>query len=212
MTSENHDSIEAKIIHEDSTVPACNPWSAYVKKGDVLRLIDLEGQQAADFLCYNAADTTDRYNAANTIKLNNNIYIGKDSVLWSVRARQMMTVIEDSCGSPHDTLYGCCSIEVDEVRFDKTNTQGCQSNFEAELGKHGMGSKDMAANINFFMNVPVEIDGSIDIAASESKPGDYVELRAEMDVLAVVSNCPERDNNAAGYKPTPIRAIVYTPK
>jgi urea carboxylase-associated protein 1 len=212
MTSENHDSIEAKIIHEDSTVPACDSWSAYVKKGDVLRLIDLEGQQAADFLCYNAADTTDRYNAANTIKLNNNIYIGKDSVLWSVRARQMMTVIEDSCGSPHDTLYGCCSIEVDEVRFDKTNTQGCQSNFEAELGKHGMGSKDMAANINFFMNVPVEIDGSIDIAASESKPGDYVELRAEMDVLAVVSNCPERDNNAAGYKPTPIRAIVYTQK
>ena len=152
----------------------------------------------------------ERYNAANTIKLNHNIYLGKGCSLWSVRARKMMTIIEDSCGA-HDTLYGCCSIEIDEVRFGKTNTQSCQSNFEAELAKHGLGEKDIVANVNFFMNVPVEAEGAVAIAAGRSKPGDYVDLRAEMDLLVVISNCPERDNPAAGFKPTPVRAIVYSP-
>lgn len=197
-------------VHEDTVVPACEPWSATIKQGDVLRLIDLEGQQAVDFLCYNAQAPADRYNAANTIKLNNSIYINKGTTLWSVRANKLMTMIDDTCGS-HDTLYGCCSIEIDEIRFNKTNSWGCQQNFEAELAKHGMGEKDIVANINLFMYVPVAADGHIAIADGLSKPGDYVELRAEMDVLAVISNCPERDNPAAGYQPTPVRAIVYTP-
>ncbi len=202
--------IQGAAIHEDTVVPACAPWSARIQKGDHLRLIDLEGRQAVDFLCYNAADPADRYNAANTIKLNNNIYLGAGCVLWSLRARKMMTIVEDTCGS-HDTLYGCCSIEIDEVRFGKTKTRGCQSNFEAELAKYGLGAKDMAANVNFFMYVPVAADGAVAIAEGLSKAGDYVDLRAEMDLLVVISNCPERDNPAAGGEPTPVRAIVYTP-
>ncbi len=202
--------IPGAAIHEDTVVPAGEPWSARLGKGDRLRLIDLEGRQAVDFLCYNAHDVAERYNAANTLKLNNNIYLGAGCVLWSVRAREMMTIVEDTCGA-HDTLYGCCSIEIDEVRFGKTNTRGCQSNFEAELAKYGMGAKDLAANINFFMYVPVAADGALAIAEGRSKPGDYVDLRAEMDLLVVISNCPERDNPAAGGEPTPVRAIVYTP-
>ncbi len=201
MVSETEGPIPGAAIHEDTIVPACAPWSARVQKGDRLRLIDLEGRQAADFLCYNAA---------NTIKLNHNIYLGAGCVLWSLRARKMMTIVEDTCGS-HDTLYGCCSIEIDEVRFGKTKTRGCQSNFEAELAKHGLGAKDMAANVNFFMYVPVAADGAVAIAEGLSKAGDYVDLRAEMDLLVVISNRPERDNPAAGGEPTPVRAIVYTP-
>lgn len=208
--TEGQMTIEGQVI-EDTVVPACEPWSAEVRKGDVVRLIDLEGQQAVDFLCYDLANKAERYNAANTIKLNNNIYLGKGTVLWSVRARPMMTIVADTCGS-HDTLYGCCSIEIDRVRFKKENSWGCQQNFEKELAKHGMGEKDIAANVNFFMYVPVSEDGKIAIAEGLSKPGDYVELRAETDVLVVISNCPERDNAAAGYKPTPVRAIVYTPE
>lgn len=145
------------------------------------------------------------------MKLNKNIYLNQGCALWSVRARKMMTIVEDTCASSHDTLYGCCSIEIDEVRFGKTNALGCQSNFEAELARYGMGPKDIVANINFFMNVPVAADGAVAIADSLSKPGDHIDLRAEMDVLAVISNCPECDNPAAGFKPTPVRAIVYTP-
>ena len=208
MAAETDISIPGATIHEDVIVPAREPWSTKMRKGEILRIIDLEGQQAVDFLCYNADDSTDRYNAANTIKLNGNIYLGKDSGMWSVRARKLMTFIEDTCGS-HDTLYGCCSVEIDDVRFGKNNGQGCQGNFEAELAKHGLGSKDVVANINLFMNVPVETNGDVAIAPGVSKAGDYVDLRAEIDVLAVLSNCPEALNNAAGFEPTPIRVIVY---
>ncbi len=210
MTKATENPIPGAAIHEDTVVPAGEPWSARIAKGDCLRLIDLEGQQAIDFLCYNAEDPGDRYNAANTLKLNNNIYLGQGCVLRSVRAREMMTIVEDTCGR-HDTIYGCCSIEIDEVRFGKTKTRACQSNFESELAKHGLGAKDMAANINFFMYVPVAADGAVAIAEGRSKPGDYVDLRAEMDLLVVISNCPETDNLAAGGAPTPVRAIVYTP-
>lgn len=197
-------------IHEDTIVPACEPWSARIEKGDMLRLIDLEGRQAVDFLCYNADDPAERYNAANTMKLNKSIYLGKGSVLWSVRAREMMTIVDDTCGR-HDTLAGCCSIEIDRVRYGVTNSRSCQSNFEAELAKYGLGEKDIAANINFFMYVPITADGVVAIAEGLSQPGDHVDLRADMDVLVVISNCPERDNPAAGFEPTPVRAIVYSP-
>lgn len=210
MASETDSPIPGASIHQDTIIPACAPWSARIQKGDMLRLIDLEGRQAVDFLCYNSASPAERYNAANTMKLNKNIYLGKGCVLWSVRARKMMTIVEDTCGS-HDTLAGCCSIEIDEVRFGVTNTRSCQSNFEAELAKHGLGEKDIVANISFFMYAPVDADGGVVIAEGLSKPGDYVDLRAEMDLLVVISNCPERDNPAAGFKPTPVRAIVYSP-
>ncbi len=209
MTTEPDGPIAGATIHEDTVVPAGEPWSARIRQGDMLRLIDLEGRQAIDFLCYNAASPAERYNAANTMKLNKSIFLGKGSVLWSVRARRMMTIVEDTCGS-HDTLAGCCSIEIDEVRYGVTNTRSCQSNFEAELAKHGLGEKDIVANINFFMYVPVAGDGGMAIADGLSKPGDHVDLRAEMDVLVAISNCPERGNPAAGFEPTPVRAIVYS--
>lgn len=204
------EAIKSSKIRVDSEVAAGAPWSARIAKGDVLRIVDLEGKQAVDFLCYNLADPSDRYNAANTIKLNNNIYLGRGAGLWSVRARKLMTIVADTCGS-HDTIYGCCSIEIDNVRFGKNNGAGCQGNFERELSRHGLGAKDIVANVNFFMNVPVRADGGVAIAEGRSRAGDYVELRAEMDVLAVLSNCPERLNQAAGFKPTPVHVTVYAP-
>ena len=203
--------IEGGTVLEDTVVPEGEPWSVRLAAGDVLRLVDLEGQQAVDFLCYSTDDPADRYNAANTIKLNGNIYLGQDSTLWSVRAHKLMTIIEDTCGF-HDTIYGCCSVEVDDVRFGKNNGKGCQGNFETELAKHGLDRRDIVANVNFFMRVPVEESGVLSIVPGLSKPGDYLSLRAERDVLAVLSNCPECLNNAAGFKPTPIRVIVYSTK
>jgi urea carboxylase-associated protein 1 len=198
-------------IIEDTVVPARRPWSARVAEGDVLRLIDLEGQQAIDFLCFNAADPAERYHAANTIKVPGNIFLGQGSVLRSSLARPMMTIVEDSCGA-HDTIFGCCSFEIDEVRYGRTNAECCQRNFERELARHGIGREQVVANVNFFMSVPVGPDGAAMITDSRSKPGDHVDLRAEMDVLAVLSNCPEALNPATGAKgPTPIRAIVYSP-
>ena len=196
-------------ILEDSVVPAGAPWSARLARGERLRLIDLEGQQAIDFLCFNAADPAERYHAANTIKIPCNIFLGQGSVLRSSLARPMMTIVEDTCGR-HDTIFGCCSFEVDRVRYGKTNAECCQRNFERALAAQGIGPEHIVPNVNFFMYVPVAPDGAAMIVESLSKPGDYVDLRAEMDLVVALSNCPEALNPATGSKgPTPIRAIIY---
>ena len=201
---------DAAAVIEDTVVGAGLPWSGRVAQGERLVLVDLEGQQAIDFLCYNADDPAERYHAPNTIKLQGNIYLGEGSVLRSVRARRMMTVIEDTCGG-HDTIFGCCSFELDDVRYGARNPRACQQNFESELARHGLGASAVVPNINFFMRVPVNADGSARIEDGWSRPGDHVTLHAEMDVLVVISNCPEALNPATGAGPTPVRAIRYRP-
>jgi urea carboxylase-associated protein 1 len=188
-------------------VPAEGRWSALVRSGQRLRIVDLHGSQAVDFLCFAADLPHDRYNAANTLKLARTIYVGKGVTLYSELARPLMTVVEDTCGR-HDTLAGCCSAEINEVRYGVKDTPSCRANFIAELAKWNMGPGDIVANVNFFMNVPVEADGSVAIAPCISKPGDHVELVAERDVVVVISNCPQRHNPCSGYEPTPIEVAI----
>ncbi|MEM7056150.1 MAG: DUF1989 domain-containing protein [Pseudomonadota bacterium] len=198
-------------IIEDSIVPPRAPWSARMEAGEMLRIIDLEGQQAVDFLCFNADDPTERYHAPNTIKAPKQIFIGEGSILRSNLARPMMTVTHDSCGG-HDTIFGCCSFEIDMVRYGKTNPECCQRNFERECARHSIGRELIMPNVNFFMNVPIGPDGAAQITDSQSMPGDYVDLRAEMPVIAVLSNCPEELNDATGTNgPTPIQVIRWRP-
>ncbi|KNG93095.1 DUF1989 domain-containing protein [Pseudaestuariivita atlantica] len=203
---------EGRII-EDTIVAARAPWSARLSAGQSLRLIDIEGQQAIDFLCFGTAPfegQVERYHMPNTIKIPKNILLGEGSVLYSQFARPMMTITADTCGG-HDTIFGCCSFAVDQQRYGKQNSECCQRNFERELARHDLGPEHVVANANFFMNVPVGADGHAEIVDSTSKPGDFVDLRAEMDVIAVLSNCPQELNPAAGGGPTPIRAIVFEP-
>lgn len=210
MSTADPTTVPGEILSDD-VVPASAPWSAVVMAGQVLRLIDLEGQQAIDFLCFNNTDRSERYHMPNTIKIPGNIFLNKGSVLRSQLARPMMTIVADTCGQ-HDTIFGCCSFAVDEIRYGKTNPECCQRNFERELARHDLGPEHVVANANFFMSVPVAADGTAQIVASHSKPGDYVDLRADMDVLAVLSNCPEALNDATGDAgPTPVRALIYTP-
>ncbi|HUF57155.1 MAG TPA: DUF1989 domain-containing protein [Thermohalobaculum sp.] len=193
-------------VLEDTVVAPRAPWSAVMEPGDRLRIVDLEGRQAVDFLCFNADDPTERYHMPNTIKVPKNILIGRGSVLRSGLARPMMTVTEDSVGG-HDTIFGCCSFEVDQVRYGRRNPESCQRNFERELARRGVPAALIVPNVNFFMHVPVGADGRAEIVDSPSRAGDHVELRAEMRVLAVLSNCPEELNPAAGGAPTPIRVV-----
>jgi len=158
-------------ILSDEIIAARAGWSREIARGQVLRLVDLEGKQAVDFLCYNARDYEDRYAAADTMKANGSIFIRKGTVIYSVNCNPMFTVLDDTCGF-HDTIGGCCSSAL---------------------------------------YVPAAADGAMDMGPSISKPGDYLDLRAEMDVLAVVSNCPQMNNPVNDYNPTPVRAIVYQP-
>lgn len=202
--------IDADTI-EDTVVAAGMPWSARLAAGDHLRLVDLEGRQAIDFLCFNADRPQECYHAPNTIKVPGRIYLGLGSQLRSVEARVMMTIVEDTVGR-HDTIFGCCSFKLDEVRYGKTNPRCCQKNFEEELARHGLDASYIVPNVNFFMNVPVDGDGRATIVDALSRPGDYVTLRADMNVLVVISNCPEVLNPATGGTPTPVRAVVYRPR
>ncbi|HUD60398.1 MAG TPA: DUF1989 domain-containing protein [Acetobacteraceae bacterium] len=189
------------------TIPAGGRFSTRLDTGERLRIIDTHGQQAVDFLCYSAALPADRYNAANTMKINGNIYLGKDTSLYSDRAQVLMRIVEDTCGR-HDTIGGCCSAWSNFARYGTQDTPGCHANFAAELACWSLGPSDIVANVNFFMNVPVRQDGGMAIEAGLSKPGDYVELLAAMPVIVVLSNCPQRSNPAAGFGPTPIEVIV----
>ena len=191
-------------------VPAGGRWSARLEPGERLRITDLHGQQAVDFLVYSAELPVDRYSATNTMKINGNIYIGKGTKLYSDRARVLMTVAEDTCGR-HDTIGGCCSAHSNLVRYGVAETPSCHGNFVAELAGWSLGPSDIVANVNFFMNVPVQQDGGMEITAGLSKAGDYVELEAECAVIAVLSNCPQRYNPASGFEPTPIEVSVRLP-
>jgi len=192
---------------QSTVVPPGGDWSGIVKRGQVLRLVDLEGRQAVDFLCYNAADPSERYNAADTMKINASLFIGKGTRLYSDMGNVMFRVIDDTCGR-HDTIGGCCSRESNRVRYGVREGANCRDNFLRALSRHGLGKKDIVANINFFMYVPIEKDGRMAIVDGLSTPGDHIDLKAEMDVLAVLSNCPQVNNPANAYNPTPIQVIL----
>ena len=196
----------SKIIRRE-TIAAKGRWSARLEPGQTLTLIDTKGQQAVDFLCYSAELPLDRINLPNTVKLNKSLYITKGSKIYSDLARVMMTVVDDTCGY-HDTLAGCCSCEIDKVRYGVVKTESCRTNFIAELSRWAMGPSEIVSNINFFMRVPCTADGDIVIADGVSKAGDYVVLRAEMPVIVVMSNCPQQHNPAAGFEPTPVEVVV----
>jgi urea carboxylase-associated protein 1 len=189
------------------TVPAGARWSRRLETGERLRIVDLEGQQAVDFLVYSAELPVDRLNLPNTIKLNKSLYITKGCKIYSERARVLLSVVEDSCGF-HDTLAGCCSCEMDLLRYGVQKTTSCRTNFMAELPKWGLTAADIVSNINFFMRVPFDAEGNVVIGEGLSKPGDHVELRAEMPVIVVLSNCPQDSNPCSGFGPTPIEVIV----
>ena len=191
----------------DEIVPAGAPWSAVVKRGQVLRITDLEGQQAVDFLCYNAADPLERYHAPNTLKAAGSIFLTTGHKLYSDIARPIFTIIEYQFGG-HDTIGGCCSAPSNEMLYGVKNCPGCRENFLTALARHGLGRRDIVPNINWFMRVPVEQDGGAAVALGVSPPGCQVALRAEMDALAVISNCPQVNNPCNNFKPTPIRVQI----
>jgi urea carboxylase-associated protein 1 len=195
-----------EIIHEE-IVPAKHPWSGVIAAGDVLVLTDLEGRQAVDFLCYDAKDPADRYSATNTVKVQNNIYVGLGTVLYADSGQPLMTVIEDTVGR-HDTIYGCCSTPNNRLRYGVETTESCYANFRTALAEHGLGEAAIVPNINWFMSVPVLADGSAGVAKAELKPMSHVALRAETEVLAVLSNCPQMHNPCNGYDPSPIKVTL----
>ncbi len=200
--------LSGPIVH-DVIVPARAPWLHHVAAGHTLRIVDLEGNQAVDFLLYATADDAERYSAQDTVAAQGNLFLRKGTVLRSNEGRAMMTIAATSVDY-HDTIGGACSCESNTLRYGHHTKaeHACVENFlEANL-LEGRSKRDIVSNINFFMNVPVEPDGSLGIVDGISAPGLTVDLHAEIDVTVVVSNCPQINNPCNGFNPTPVRMIV----
>jgi urea carboxylase-associated protein 1 len=193
-------------------IPAERPWSHLLKRGQTLRIIDSEGQQAVDALLYGASDLAERYSAQDTLRVQGSAYIELGTRLISNRGRVMARITADSCGR-HDTSAGCCSCESKAVRFGEVTKyqHACRENFILELAKYGLGKRDIVANLNFFMNVPIDPAGNFTVVDGISAPGNYVDLTAEMDVIVVLSNCPQVNNPCNGFDPTRIRVVISDP-
>ena len=198
----------------NAVIPAGEPWMHEIAKGQYFRIVDLRGNQAVDTLFYNAHDYSDRYSAQDTIREQRNIYLTCGSTLLSTGGTPLLTITADTCGR-HDTLGGACANESNMVRYaiEKRHMHACRSSFLKGLIDSGlaMDKRDITSNINFFMNVPVTADGKLTFEDGISDAGKYVELRAETDVLAVISNCPQLNNPCNAYNPTPIQVLIWEP-
>lgn len=194
-------------------VDAGDYWLKKINKGETIRIVDLEGNQAADTLFYNANDVHERYSATDTISAQGNVYLTAGSVLMSNLGNPMLEITADTCGR-HDTLGGACATESNTVRYalEKRCMHACRDSWMLAIAEHpefGLDKRDIAHNINFFMNVPITSGGGLTFADGISAPGKYVEMTAKMDVLVLISNCPQLNNPCNGYNPTPIEVIVW---
>jgi uncharacterized protein len=211
--------LETSLAIYSAEIPAGEPWIHEMTKGQVLRIVDLHGNQAVDTLFYNAHDTADRYSAQDTIREQRNLYLTTGSKLISTGGNVLLTIVADTCGR-HDTLGGACANESNMVRYDiaKRHMHACRSSFLKAVtqwdpgpNRPPMTKRDIPSNINFFMNVPVTPEGGLTFEDGISEPGKYVELRAEMDVLVLISNCPQLNNPCNAYNPTPVQVLIWDP-
>ncbi|PHV66454.1 urea amidolyase associated protein UAAP2 [Williamsia muralis] len=189
------------------------PWSGIVEAGDVLTIVDLHGNQAVDTLFFGGADHAIRYSAQTTIAAQGNIFLTTGTVIRDHDSAPMMTIVADEVGN-HDTVGGACSQESNTLRYGHhtKHQHACVENFLIGGARHGLGKSDLVGNVNFFMNVPVDSDGSLGIVDGLSAPGRRVALRADADTLVLISNCPQINNPCNGFDPTSVRVIVTRPE
>ena len=204
--------LRAEDAVSDEIVKAGDAWLKDLSSGQTLRILDLEGNQAVDTLFYNAHDPAERYSAVDTIRAQGNLYLTTGSKLLSTDGNVMLTITADTCGR-HDTLGGACSAESNQIRYalDKRSMHNCRDSFLSVLAasdRH-MTKRDLTSNINFFMNVPVTPAGGLTFEDGISAADRYVEMRADMDVTVLVSNCPQLNNPCNAYNPTPVRMLIW---
>jgi len=208
---------ESNLLEEQANyrenVKAGDYFIKVVKKGQTFRILDIEGNQAADTLFYNAQNPSERYSAMDTIREQGNIYLTTGSKLLSNENNQMLEIVADTCGR-HDTIGGACATESNTVRYalEKKCMHACRDSWMLAVAEHeefGISKRDITHNINFFMNVPATKEGGLTFEDGISAPGKYVEMKAHMDTIVLISNCPQLNNPCNGYNPTPVEVLIW---
>jgi urea carboxylase-associated protein 1 len=199
--------VPGRVIFE-TVLPPRGYVAREIARGQIMRVVDLEGRQVGDLVAFNRADLAEKFWISNTIRLNGTVFLTTGHVLYSELSNPMFTILADTCGR-HDLLAGSCNAEIDKVRYGVDAHYGCVENFLAALAPYGMARKDIPMSLNFFMNCPVDASGAWTIATPVSKAGDYVDLRAEMDCVVALSNCPQDLNPCNDGQLKPLHLIVY---
>lgn len=209
--------VESQLQPENAvvrdTVDAGDYYLKTLKKGQTVRILDLEGNQAADTLFYSADDVSERYSAIDTVREQGNVYLTAGSVLMTNDCNPLLEIVADTCGR-HDTLGGACATESNTVRYalEKKCMHACRDSWLLAIAENeelGLSKSDITHNINFFMNVPVTSDGKLSFADGISGAGKYVELTALMDTIILISNCPQLNNPCNAYNPTPVEVLIW---
>ena len=187
-------------------------WMHVLKKGQSFRIIDLKGNQAVDTTFYDLNDPSDHYGAVPTIVAQKNIYLTTGSILRTESGKPILKITADKTGR-HDTLGGACSRQSNTVRYarEKEYMHACRDSFMLQLAdcEYDIKKRDLAPNINFFMNVPITEDGYYKFDDGVSAPGKYVEMEALEDVMILISNCPQLNNPCNAYNPTPVQCVIW---
>jgi len=207
MTMSEAAKVSGEIL-DDRVIAPRGYYGREIRQGEVLRIIDVQGQQVADFLALNLKRPEERLSPENTVNLNRSVYPKVGYTLYSDEAGKLMTIIADTCGV-HDMIAGACSRFTNELRYGVPDTPNCRDNLAAAAKPWGLAWKDIPYNMNVFMNCPIQPDGTYTIEEPKSKAGDYVDFRADMDVLAVMSNCPQERNKCNAFELKPLRVIHY---
>ncbi len=205
--------LDASHAIDREVVDAGDYYMKVVKQGQTFRILDLEGNQAADTLFYSAQDPSERYSAMDTIREQGNVYLSAGTILRSNENNPMLEIVADTCGR-HDTLGGACATESNTVRYDleKRCMHACRDSWMLAVAEHeefAMSKRDITHNINFFMNVPITEEGGLTFEDGISAPGKYVEMQALMDVIVLISNCPQLNNPCNAYNPTPVEVLIW---
>ena len=204
------DKVPGKIL-DDKIIEPRGYYAREIRKGEIFRIIDIEGKQVADFVVFNLKRLDEKLSPENTVNLNRQVYPRVGYSLFSDEAGKLMTIVADTCGV-HDMLAGACSRFTNELRYGAPDTPNCRDNFSAALKPWSLSWKDVPYNMNVFMNCPIQPDGTYTIEEPKSKAGDYVDFRADMDVLVAMSNCPQERNPCNAFRLKPLRAIHYGPE
>lgn len=214
-----HKNLKSESIILDETLPGGARWSKVIKRGDTLRITTEDGLGSLSAMFYNADNTSERFNSADTVKLQHNAYFCKGRVLYSEQGRVLFSITEDTTDGLLDAIAGINNPRIIKERFGEGDFENLRNryyksdreNFLVELGKYGMGKRDMIQAINFFRRVDV-VDGSkLELSSERPKPLSYIELRAEMNILLLLSNTPHVMESGE-YKPSDIQLTLCKSK
>lgn len=209
---EKDSTLDIKDAVYSEEVEAGLGWMHVLKKGQSFRIIDLKGNQAVDTTFYDLNDPSDHYGAVSTIVAQKNIYLTTGSILRTESGKPILKITADKTGR-HDTLGGACSRQSNTVRYarEKEYMHACRDSFMLQLAdcEYDIKKRDLAPNINFFMNVPITEDGYYKFDDGVSAPGKYVEMKALEDVMILISNCPQLNNPCNAYDPTPVQCVIW---